>query len=310
MRGFVKKVLLFTLLQGILLAALAATYRPETTGYLAAGLDKRRLATETRGPRVLLVGGSSVAFGFDSAALEADLGKPVINLGGQGSQGLEFRLREALALAREGDVVVLSLEYQVLLGKDAALGLTLWRTLESDPAAARFTRWGEWKRLLDDGHLFLRHALRRSVRRGLRGRWPESDAPYRRDSCNAHGDVVAHHTMEPPGYGNEAFQLRFSETDLARAVDRLGSFSDAAAARGVRVMIFYPSVPEERAQPLLEDLERVDAQLREALEIPVLNRPEEGFRPPADFFNSTYHLTGEAGAAQTQLLAARLKPLL
>ncbi len=310
MRDFVRKVLLFTLLQGILLAALLATYRPETTGYLAAGLDKRRRAVDIEGSRILLVGGSSVAFGFHSPALETALGRPVINLGGQGSQGMEFRLQEALHLAREGDILVLSLEYQVLLGKDTALGLTLWRTLESDLTAARFTGGGEWKRLIDDGHLFLRHALRRSVKRRLKGQWPESVAPYRRDACNAHGDVVAHYDMDPPGYGDEQFVLRFSDDDLERTVDRLDKFRDAAVTRGVRVMLFHPSVPAERAEPYRDDLARVDARLREALEIPVLNRPAEGFHPPGDFFNSTYHLTGEAGADQTRVLAARLKPLL
>ncbi len=310
MRGFVGKVLLFALLQGVLLLALAATYQPETTGYLAAGLDKRQRATDVEGARVLLVGGSSVAFGFDSPALEAAIGRPVVNLGGQGSQGVNFRLREALALVREGDIVVLSLEYQVLLQEDVALGLTLWRTLETDPSAARFTRWREWKRLLDDGHLFLRHTLRRSIQRRLRGAWPEGTAPYRRDACNAHGDVVAHHTMEPPGYGNEVFQLRFSEGDLQRAMQRLQTFRDAVRARGARVVFFYPSIPREQAQPLLDDLVRVDQRLREALDVPVLNRPEEGFRPRSDFFNSTYHLTGDAGASQTAILAERLKPLL
>ncbi len=308
MRSFLRKVLLFALLQGFLLLALAATYNPETTSYLAAGLDKRQRAVDVEGARVLLVGGSSVAFGFDSPALEAAIGRPVVNLGGQGSQGMDFRLREALALARDGDIVVLSLEYQVLLTRDAALGLTLWRTLESDPSAARFTRWREWKRLLDDGHLFLRHTLRRSVKRRVRGSWPEGTAPYRRDACNAHGDVVAHHTMEPPGYGNEVFQLRFSEGDLQHAVQRLQAFRDALADRGARLVLFHPSVPRERAEPLLDDLTRVDQRLREALDVPVLNRPEEGFRPRADFFNSAYHLTGEAGASQTTILADRLKP--
>lgn len=310
MRSFVHKVLLFAALQGALLAAMAVAYQPETTGYLAAGLDKRQRAATTDAPRILLVGGSSVAFGFDSPALEAAVGRPVVNLGGQGSQGLEFRLREALDLVRADDVVVLSLEYQVLLARDSALGLTLWRTLEADPAAAQYTRWAEWKRLLDDGHLFLRHTLRRSVRRGVKGQWPESAAPYRRDACNAHGDVVAHHGMAPPGYGNEPFRLRFSDGELADAVDRIVRFRDAVRAKGARVVVFHPSVPEERARPLEGDLRRVDAALRAALDVPVLNHPEEGFRPPGDFFNSTYHLTGAAGAAQTRILAERLTPLL
>jgi len=310
MHRFLRKILLFALVQGILGAVLAASYLPELDGYLAAGVDKRRRAAEPEGPRILLVGGSSVAFGFHSPALEEALGRAVVNLGGQGSQGLDFRLREALDLARPGDLVVLSLEYQVLLSRDAALGLTLWRTLESDPDAAQYTRWAEWKRLLDDGHLFLRHTLRRSIQRRLNGRWPEGKLPYRRDAFNNHGDVVAHYDMDPPGYGREPFRLRFPDDDLDWAAARLRRFCDVAHERGVRVVLFHPAVPEERARPLADDLARLDTRLRESLEVPVLNRPSEGFRAREDFFNSTYHLTGDAGAAQTQMLAERLKPLL
>ena len=84
--------MLFLLLQGNLIASLilpAALSQPRP-GYLAALDDKLELVRTVESPRVIFVGGSSVAFGIDSQVFEQGLGQPAINLGLHGALGLHF----------------------------------------------------------------------------------------------------------------------------------------------------------------------------------------------------------------------------
>ena len=49
--------------------------------YLAAVLEKDRLIRNTASPKIILVGGSNLAFGIDSRAIEDSLGIHVVNMG-------------------------------------------------------------------------------------------------------------------------------------------------------------------------------------------------------------------------------------
>ena len=61
---------------------------PEPTSLLTAHVDKMERLRATPSPRVVVVGGSNVAYGIDSSRLEASLGRPVVNLGTSGGLGL------------------------------------------------------------------------------------------------------------------------------------------------------------------------------------------------------------------------------
>src|SRR5690606_26128837 len=63
------------------------------------------------GNRVVLVGGSNLAFGIDSKAIEAAVGCPVVNMGMNGYFGVRFMLEEVAPRLRAGDVVVLAFEW-------------------------------------------------------------------------------------------------------------------------------------------------------------------------------------------------------
>lgn len=63
--------------------------------------------TNTEGKKLILVGGSSVAFGIDSALLEEYLGMPVVNFGLYADLGTKVMMDLSRAGIGEGDIVIL-----------------------------------------------------------------------------------------------------------------------------------------------------------------------------------------------------------
>ena len=57
--------------------------------YLAAVLEKDRLIRSTPSPKIVLVGGSNLAFGIDSKKIEDSLGLRVVNMGLYAKLGLQ-----------------------------------------------------------------------------------------------------------------------------------------------------------------------------------------------------------------------------
>ncbi len=72
--------------------------------------DKFNLLTETEGEKIVVIGGSSVAFGLDSEKLSEYTGKPVVNFGLYAAIGTKAMLELSLAGIGEGDTVVLAPE--------------------------------------------------------------------------------------------------------------------------------------------------------------------------------------------------------
>ena len=65
---------------------------------------------EIEGEKIVVVGGSSVAFGVDSALLSRYTGMPVVNFGLYAALGTKLMLDLSLPHIGEGDIVVISPE--------------------------------------------------------------------------------------------------------------------------------------------------------------------------------------------------------
>ncbi|HVD61344.1 MAG TPA: hypothetical protein VNC11_10775, partial [Gemmatimonadaceae bacterium] len=68
--------------------------RDADNNYLAAVLEKDRLIRNTPSPKVILVGGSNLAFGIDSKLMQDSLGLRVVNMGLYAKLGLRYMLAQ------------------------------------------------------------------------------------------------------------------------------------------------------------------------------------------------------------------------
>src|ERR1700722_8464973 len=99
---------LLVLLPVILCAACilgVGNLRIDSNVYMNAMIEKHKKAEMIKGPKIIMTGGSSVAFGIDSKELQDSLKMPVVNLGMHAALGLNFILAEASKFARNGDVI-------------------------------------------------------------------------------------------------------------------------------------------------------------------------------------------------------------
>jgi hypothetical protein len=306
-RAFLNDLAIFAALQLALLAAVALRYPGPENTYLAATLDKHASAALHPPPRILFVGGSGVAFGIDSPAVEAALGRRPLNLGLHAALGADFLLNEARSLWRRGDALVLCLEYEHFLEDQTSP--VLLDLLEIRPASVRYVSLSQGARLLDQGLVWLRTLARRSLRRGPR----PPDAPgYAREAFNEYGDVVAHHDA-PRLYVPEPPSRRWSHFDMApieRMARRAGRFARDAESAGVSVFWLYPplAAPEfESRRPFIAAIAHTLARVPG---LPRLNDPEDVAFPVELFYDTPYHLTRAGKTRHTEALVRRLSPLL
>jgi hypothetical protein len=321
MRRYTRLLGLFILIQACVFAALYVASKP-SENYTAETSTKSRLLATMPSPRIVLVGGSNLAFGIDSPLLQKELGgsRHVVNMGLSAGLGLPFELNQALAGLRPGDVAVLSLEYESLWSNGAEPSI-LWSVLLQQPSAWRFVPTDEKVRLFGhvlDEPLLLAHGaasidyytLRKSLGRAL-GHHSQSpgEAAYMSTGYNKYGDQTAAWKVASE-YDVRSAPLvvaQYSQKEIARNMAALQAF--IVRCRDMRVQIVYSYPPTERTwyQDNARNIQRMSRILESRLPITFLNSAATEERPPQEFFDTRYHLRGVAVQERTRDLANTLR---
>lgn len=124
------------------------------TSYQSLIQDKFRILMETNEPKIIVVAGSSSAFGLRQEMLEEASGYKVVNLGLHAGFGHIFCSELAKANINEGDIVLLGYEY----GWQDKEGFTDWGTdlvmsgIDDNIEMYKFIPMREWRTFL--GYLF------------------------------------------------------------------------------------------------------------------------------------------------------------
>lgn len=298
MRRFLRDVTVFVGLQVAILAALDGLYmaRYGRQHYLASFVDKAERLERTPSPRILLVGGSSWAFGTKSAVLERATGRPVVNLGVHAGFGLAFMLAQAAEAARGGDLLILAPEYALLEPGEFMDTAVLQLQMRLAPQSARFLSARHLPRLLDTG-LFPATDRLKALRSFLRGQ--PADALYNRASFNANGDMVGHHS-----YGswkaNGQHVLVPGPEGATGAIAQLAEFARTVRARGADVLIVPAPIPADDYESQRERAAALWAAVARDSGIEVVGARRTYSRDL--FFDTAYHLTLEGKLTRTRAL--------
>src|SRR5687767_11217515 len=115
MRAFLKQIGWFAAIQVVIFAAVLWSYwrqYPPSQHFLASSIDKESLLRTQASPRLIFVGGSSMAFGVNSAQIAAACGRRPVNMGLHAALGLKFMLNEVAPHIRSNDWIIVAPEYQ------------------------------------------------------------------------------------------------------------------------------------------------------------------------------------------------------
>jgi len=106
---------------------------PDGNDYaLASNIKHAALAADVP-QKIVLVGGSNLAYGIDSALIERETGCPVVNMGMNGYFGARFMLNEVKPHINKGDIVVVAFEYYNYVTPVDGTPATQWMITKVNP---------------------------------------------------------------------------------------------------------------------------------------------------------------------------------
>lgn len=308
MKGFFIKLIIFLLVAVAIIGLLNRNYypaqAPDNDNFMAAMIDKHVHANRTPSPRIVFCGGSNLAFGINSQQIEKQTGMPVVNLGLYAGFGLDFMLNEVKAVARPGDIVVVSPEYFLSVDGNYKMKKLVERIYPTAGAYFKPTV----RQLLNDYFIEDLQSNLPNTINGLRGKAREvqQQTVYARSSYNKYGDVVRNFEANPPKDFFRNYKMDYAYYD---GIPVLNDFTAYAVEHKLRVYLIYPNFPQSLYRQKSNVIEKLAQDLSADLHMPILGTSQDAVFADSLFYNTEYHLTPQGRQLRTKKVIDFLRPL-
>lgn len=269
---------------------------------------KVRLLEETPSPRIILLGGSAVAFGVDSTLMERELtGFHVVNFGMYAAIGTTVMLDLSESHLREGDIVIVIPEQSSQTLSDSFDPSVMWQGLDGASGLLADLPLDKLGKLMGAFPSFAAGKLGYI----LSASRPEPTGVYRRSSFNGHGDISVPCMQNEMPDGFDASTLIVFDTALPDEAfsTRLNCY--AAVAREKGAAVWYAFCPMN-ALAVKGEGEPDDfcSSLYTALEVPIIGNPNDSVMDAAWFYDTNFHLNSSGKIVYTRQLTGAIKAML
>lgn len=309
---FYKHAISVSLLVAIGITAIFFLIQPDTNHYFQGSILKLNLLKTTPSPRIILVGGSNVAFGIDSQLLEATFGMPVINDGLHGGLGVA-PLRELHNYIRKGDIIIVSLEYTNFVGRSQMNGqygvLSDW--IEFSPNRIGYLE-SPWKEAASLYAIMLQRKVNREINLNLVGSgMDEIRGIFTGNHFNANGDFIGHledKPTKPVGIPSDSYSITPLYEDIFIFLE---DFNQHALGQGA--MVYFEAQSSRQSNCDNTGIDRMKGffdSFRERTSIPVITQMDQLCLPDRFFFDTPFHLNAKGRKLRTENLIENLRATL
>lgn len=255
--------------------------------------DKLERLTSATGEKLVVVGGSSVAFGLKSEILEKYTGRTVVNFGLYAALGTKLMLDLSRAGISEGDVVVIApeLDAQTLslyFNADATL-----RALDGELGMLRYVGVDNFFSALGASWGIAAEKLR-YIRAGES---PSTEGVYSADSFNEYGDVAypREENIMPLYYDpNTAISLNPAIVSQ-EFIDYVNEYIEFCEARGARVLFSWCPMNSLAVVGGEEEALAFEEYMKGAINCTFISDIRDYVLEPEYFYDTNFH-TNDYGA--------------
>jgi hypothetical protein len=275
------------------------------SAFAAALLDKHQYANSISTPKIILVGGSNLAFGINSELLSKKTKLPVVNMALLAPLGIHFILSDAANYIRKGDIVIMSFEYDIFVKGDIESQLSV---VDFVPENKHFVT--DKPALVDRFQARLLHRLRAPLNLENIVQNPTVEDPYSiyfRGAFSRQGDIVSqlNNVTRKVQTGNNNIQSFPYEEQVAS----MNVFTDRFTEKGAKVYFLYSTVAESFYRNSSAAFEQLGSQYKKQLKAQTLCEPQHSVYADSLCFDTVYHVNGIARDMHTEKVANALLSL-
>ncbi|MBD5132158.1 MAG: leucine-rich repeat protein [Clostridiales bacterium] len=283
---------------------LAPQYDKSFYGGMAVKYNRLK---SVEGKKVVIIGGSSVAFGIRSDIMEEQLNMPIVNFGLYANLGTKYMLDVAEDFIAEGDIVIITPEQN-----SQALSLyfnaeAVWYSVDGCYEILNKIPSGNYGDLAKN---FMKFTS------GKFNYWnnnnkPDPDGVYNVRSFNAYGDIEysrPYNTMQNDYDSGMSISFK-TEVIATEFIDYLNEYRNKLVNRGAAVYYSFCPMNSSALEENTSDDDKVAYYnyLTEKLNFPIIGNPNTHLLDSGWFYDSNFHLNDAGAVYYSTLLAQEIK---
>jgi hypothetical protein len=266
--------------------------------------------TDEPNPKIIIIGGSSTAFGLRSDLLEQELGMAVVNLGLYAELGTKFMLDISRAGIKSGDIIIIAPEIDSQTLSMHFNAETTWQALDGNLSMLRHVRYENYGALAGNFWDDAVSKLRFGRYGGL-----NPEGVYSRASFNQYGDIIyprPYNIMLRNYNPNHLINLdpAILCDDFAEYLNEFVKFSER---KGAEVYFNFPPM-NRLAVPQYGDNDNDNEAVydfylhfTQMLDCEIIGNINHYIIDERYFYDSNYHLNDSGVLIRTALLAEDIK---
>lgn len=262
--------------------------------------DKYRVLKETNEPKIIVISGSSSAFGLDQAMLEETTGYKVVNLGLHAGFGHLFNTELAKANINEGDIVLLGYEYDWCDGFSQLDQRLIMSGIDDNIEMYTNIPVERWPDFI--GYIFKYAQLKNEF--GV-----DATGIYSREAFNSETGQMILERSSGMEYSVEEFGVVDVSEDVItdNTIEYLKKFKQYVEKQGASVFFIAPPVVIDGITCDYAEFDRIKDQEELQIGIPYISNPLEYIFPSELMYDALYHCNSAGEKIRTQLLIGDLK---
>lgn len=270
----------------------------------------------TAGKRIIIVGGSGMAFDIDSSLIKENFPEyEIVNMGMYAGLGTAPVLDMAISYCHEGDIIIYAPEQNtqtlsMYLGSDFA-----WQALDGAYYMLPFFMKSE-NNISLMAAAFPRFAIEK-LKLFSTGSAPSPDSVYRKSAFNEYGDIadtLPQNTMIK-GFDKNTSVSYDTSVIPADYASYLNECAKEAAQKGSTLLFAYcpankAAIVEAEESEFENIIDDYDIFLRNTLDIEVIGNPYDSIMDKEWFYDTNFHLNSSGKILYTRQLIRNLKAYL
>lgn len=286
----------------VICIAVPSQYGETFMGELSEKYERLRDVKDTK---VVLIGGSNLAFGIDSEAMEAELGMPVINFGLYATLGTKVMLDLSKSGLNRGDIVVICPEMD-----EQTLSLyynaeAMWQACDSDASLLFGIGADNIGAMMGGFWGYLSDKLELAFGEGL-----NVSGVYTKAAFNEYGDIVYErpYNQMTLGYDPNKIITLSSEIFDDDFIDYVNSYVSWAKLRGITVYFSFPPMNADAVvTSTTEALAEFYQFLSDSLDCEVISDVNNYVLDAGYFYDSNFHLNDAGVPIRSMQLVEDIK---
>ena len=281
MKKFLIKVIAFLLIIIAFVCVLLEFTPVNRAAYMYEYRNKLERLDTLSEPRLILVGGSNLAFSIDSEMITDSLNINVANMGLHGSMGLRYMLSSILERVKADDIIVVMPEYRQFFdyynGRGNILSPAFFYASDHDISNLNFEQISN---IVTGAPSYITGNIL----------FRKSDQfQYSADNFNEYGDEIVHRAEGHRKFGAPSIINQnvdeYALNDLAEKISELRE-------KGCRVYLFGPNTIESNYLKNQKEIQEMNEALSKR-DLYFSVSPDYFVQPDSMAFDTPYHLNGD-----------------